>query len=293
MELLEFKPVTAPAILAPDQREVILVPIGDIQAGAAGCQLDLLDKHIKRWNKKKNVCYIGMGDYVDVMSPSNRDKWLSVQAGMYETPKAAMDFGVANFQQQVENILAPTKGKWVGLLTGHHNYPYQDGTTVDTRLAEFLKAPYLGHSTLAHMQFRSKDNKRNVTFKLYAHHGQGMGTTLEASIRTLRNRVVPYWFAHVYLIGHYHQVVSASVPWINTRVKSTGEIVWESVDRKLVTTGSYLTGHTANSKDATGMAAGAYPEEKLLPPNVLGGPVLFLRPDLNASYPTVNVEVLT
>lgn len=294
LELIELQPKTSTSLVLPFEQETILLPIGDIQYGNVGCDLDRLKRHIDQWNDKPNVYYIGMGDYVDAMSPSNRRKWLSVVGDMYDSTKDALDDGINGFLEKVQEVLRPTIGKWVGLVTGHHSHQFQDGTTTDTRLANFLKTSYLGHSTLAHLVFKTKDKKRKAICKVWAHHGQGMGVTLEAAIRKVRSSVVPYWMANLYLIGHYHQVLTAAIPWIDTHVDGKGDIQWRSTKRRIVATGSFLEGFKSGSKDPLGHATGLYPEERMLPPNSLGAPVIFIRPKHSKdNYATIDLEVLT
>ena len=52
-------------------KETFLVPIGDIQLGAGGVDLDTLRADVKR-GMDLDAWFIGLGDYVDVASPSGR-----------------------------------------------------------------------------------------------------------------------------------------------------------------------------------------------------------------------------
>ena len=81
----------------------------------------------------------------------------------------------------------------------------------------------------------------------------------EAS-RKLRTNVGRNGFANVYLIGHFHQQATTPLPWIDTdRPGAEGAgIEWNSVSRYIVSTGSFLKGYEAGSKDAAGYPAGSY-----------------------------------
>ncbi len=295
MELISFEPKTAPSFTLPMQ-EVVIVPIGDIQLGAAGADLDRLRRHIT-WALKtfpKNVYFIGMGDYLDIASPSNRAALYRIKGDLYDSVHSMMDDGVDRQLTKLKSILRPTVGRWLGLITkGHHYWEFGDGTTSDTRLAAFLQAPLLGHCALVHLIFKDSKGRRKAIAKIWAHHGQGGGVTLEAALRKVRTNVAPYWFANVYLIGHYHQKATTPLPWIDTYLPDVegAEIEWNSVSRYIVSTGSFLKGYEAGSKDAAGYPAGMYPEVGMMPPNVLGGPVVFIRPRRRFNRTVVDVNV--
>jgi hypothetical protein len=300
MELVSYEPETSPSILLPGTDEIIIVPIGDVQYGAPGCDMKRLKKHIT-WaeglrERGHEVYYIGMGDYYDVMSPSNRKAMSRARVDLYDSALLTIDKGVKELEGHIERILEPTGGHWLGLLTGHHLYQYGNGETTDTHLADFLGTRLLGHCSLVHLVFKDKTSgARDAVGKIWCHHGQGSGTTLEGALRKVRANVVPYWFANAYLIGHYHQKAASPVPWIDTHIstrgKSAGKITWQSISRYIVSTGSFLKGYQEHSLDAFGRPAGDYVEIAMLPPNVLGGPIIFMRPRRIGNMMSVDCNV--
>ena len=269
------------------------MPIGDIQAGAKGCDLNRLRKHIA-WGIKtfgKNLYFIGMGDYLDVASPSNRKAIYRLKGDAYDSVNAMMDEAMDIQLHKLEAVLEPTRGRWLGLIRGHHEYVYET-TTSDAKLAEYLGCPLLGHCALVHLILKDEIGRRRAVAKLWVHHGVGAGTTLEAGIRKIRNSVVPYWFANAYLVGHYHQKSTTPVPWIDT-VLVRNKPEWYSMSRYIVSTGSFLKGYQEQSVDGMGLPSGDYVEKAMLPPNVLGAPIIFIRPKRvhNRAVIDVNVSV--
>ena len=294
MELLSLEVDTATSFFL-DFEETILIPLGDIQIGSQGCDIPRLRKHIA-WAEGlraqgKKVHYVGMGDYHDVASPSNQRLIYRLREKSYESLNIMMDAGMKRELKQLERVLAPTRGHWVGLLRGHHIYPFSDGSTTDSRLAEYLGCPYLGTSAILHLIFKTPNSKSKAVCKIWLHHGEGMGTTLEAAIRKLRTNVVPYWFANLYLIGHFHQKTTAPVPWVDTRVDRNGNVTWAGTTRYLVSTGSFLKGFMAGNRNAAGYPEGDYAEKAMYPPNVLGGPVIFIRPRRDKHHSNIDINV--
>src|SRR5689334_21723076 len=114
MELLTFKldrPIS-------DHRPIFVAPIGDIQwSGERGpTSKDILKRHIDRC-LKLDAWYIGLGDYIDFMSPSNRQRFK--EAGLYDTAQDVVDDKALELTYELyEKFLRPTKGRWLGMLHG-------------------------------------------------------------------------------------------------------------------------------------------------------------------------------
>jgi len=294
VELYEFAPKTAASILLPDQ-EVILCPIGDIQLGSPGCEVDRLKAHIA-WaeglrKQGKSVYYLGMGDYIDADSPSNRKRIKALWGDMYDSTRASIIKGREVYLEEVKKILAPTVGHWIGLLSGHHIAEFEDGTNGDSRLAQFLKTKYLGSSTMLHLRFRGGNLNRGVTCKIWAHHGEGSGQSITAPINKVMQRAVPYWFANLYLIGHYHSKATQPIPWIESTTGPGGEVKLKGTTRYIVSTGGWLAGYAENSKGAFGLPEGNYIEKAMLAPHTLGAPVIFIRPKRTSSEVRIDLNV--
>ena len=67
-------------------RETVIIPIGDLQlhldseGGTGPCDFDRF-KEVIEWGVENDAYYIGMGDFVDFASPSNRAKMQASIAG--------------------------------------------------------------------------------------------------------------------------------------------------------------------------------------------------------------------
>lgn len=284
MEIKQFYPETDQSLTLP-MEEIKLMPIGDIQYGAQGCDVDRLKRHIK-WGVEQGCYFVGLGDYIDLMSPSNRRKY--AEAGFYDVVKEAMVDYVGKKERELEKILAPTRGRWFGLIKGHHMFDFEDGTTSVSRLANFLDCPELGDC--AFITLNLVDEKGKICpVKLWLHHGKGGGVTPGAPLNTLMH-VAARFFAHVYLMGHTHTKVTTSIPFVD-HVFKNGKPKFQSVNRYLVSTGGFLKGYDEGTKDLGGHPAGSYIEAGMLAPVALGGTLIYIRPRFRNGAPCPDITV--
>ena len=233
------------------------MPLGDIQHPT---DLERLRRVIDD-ALEKDCYFFGMGDYIDFASPSNRQRLKT--AGLYETAEEVIDAAATSLERELLEVLAPTKGRWLGMLEGHHYFQHLDGTTTDTRLAKAMGCRFLGTSTMMALTFRS--TTRNVlSLVIWAHHGHGSSVSAGGALGKLQRQIVPFFDADVYLMGHYHRLEAATLPRISLYTHGRGgRPKMRNRDVKVIVTGSYLEGWKENSRYA-GRAGGAYPEKQMM-----------------------------
>lgn len=286
MEILDYVPTQVKERALPWQ-EINIMPIGDVQAGAEGCDLERLKRHIK-YGIDNNARFIGMGDMTDFLSPSNRDRLK--KASLYDTAQGLIDKWHQQHIDELMQVLMPTKGLWIGLHEGHHYHEFTDGTTSDTRIANALDAPFLGTCAITRLRFES--SRASVVAHVWSHHGEGAGATTAAPFNKLE-RVSGFVDADVLLMGHYHRAgvvltdrlfVSGVVPQLRHRT------------RALVATGSFLRGYMQGSQ-VNGRAGGSYVEHGLMPPTAMGNSMITIIPKRvlrkGEDYTTVDLKVTT
>lgn len=249
-----------------------IMPIGDIQyAGPGGsCDLDKLARHIQ-WGVEQGCYFIGMGDYVDFPSPSNRRKLL--EAGLYDTAEDVIDRAATMLEDELfDYALKPSVGRWIGMLEGHHWYPHLDGTTSDTRLARKLGATFLGNSAMIRLTFRKDHEGMNCV--IWCHHGHGSGMTVGAGLNKLE-KLSSYFGADIMLMGHYHRLSAAPIDRIEVTSRGTPHLYHKT--RLLVQTGSWMKGWLEGGERG-GRAQGGYPEKGMMAPLALGGALITVEP---------------
>ena len=264
-----------------ESETILVLPVGDILwlgFPDEDVAIDMLARHIA-WGVKHKAYFIGMGDYIDAFSPSNRARLKEV--GLYDSSHRVLDRTADDLLETLyEKALAPSKGRWLGLLEGHHYHQYSDGTTSDQQLCRMLEAPFLGTSAFVRLHFTfstSKTGRGDV--KIWAHHGVGSGQRAGSPLNKLE--LLPaYWDADIFLMGHHHKKVATpldriSAMYPNMDSKSPPLLIHKTV--LLVGTGGFLKGYVADRKVGA-TPRGSYVEMKMLPPVSLGGPLIRIRP---------------
>ena len=266
MELVE---VTGVASVPLKWEETLLMPIGDVQLGP-NCDTERFRKHIQ-WGIDHNAYFLGMCDYVDCASPSNRKQLRS--ASLYDSVVSNLELGAEKDVSDFLELVKGTEGRWLGLLEGHHFYEFLDGTTTDTRLAQALKTPFLGTCAFVRLRYTRPSSNESLTATIWCHHGAGGGTKAGSPLTKIEN-LLPYFDADIYLIGHQHKKVSAPIDQLYMTHKKPYMLNHKT--KILACTGSFLRGYNQGSR--TNRAQGTYVEKAMMNPVALGGILVKIRP---------------
>lgn len=217
--------------------------------------------------------FIGMGDYLDVASPSNRAAWKALYK--YDSVEKMMHEKMLEEEDKLFDILKPTKDRWLGMLSGHHYWEFEDGSNTDINLCKRLGTKHLGDCAMVRLQFERPEHKESVSCVIWCHHGDGSGNGVGAPLSRLE-KAVEWVEADLYLMGHHHKLVSAPIP--RFYLTSGKEPLLIAREKRLVATGSYLKGYMQGSKNVGGTAKGTYIEKKMLTPVALGSPTVTVTP---------------
>ena len=259
-----------------------VVPLGDIQwigEGHYSVSLGKLRENIARaleYEKQGDrVLFLGMGDYIDFMSPSNRARLQ--QADLYDTALDAIDQKAMELTQEIYDLaLAPTKGKWIGLVEGHHYKQLATGETTDMVLCRMLGTPFLGTSAVVRLNFRHKDGY-SMPVVLWVHHGCGGGQTSYYPIARLEKVHADWEGIDVFLMGHTTK--QGAVPKNRIRPvwgsRRPGDLKHRSA--YLVGTGGYSKSYAEFSMQGR-VPRGGYAEKGMMSAAVLGSPVIHIEP---------------
>lgn len=266
---------------------VIVAPIGDIQwSGENGSTaIEHLERHIARClalhdpKRGTQVRFIGMGDYTDFASPSNRARLQA--ANLYDTAQEVMEDAANNLVAEVfKRFLAPTKGMWIGLLEGHHFFEF-GGRTSDTILAEMLDTKFLGTSCFANIQ------PVNVT--LWAHHGCGGGTLPSAPLNKLYHVEAGIEGADVYMIGHTTKMPAVRMSRMRPDF-SVQPPTLKHRDVHLVNTGGFSKSNVLGHRRG-GLPRGDYAEQGMMTPSALTSPLIYINAKAKHAEERVRVEI--
>src|SRR5262249_11348343 len=200
MELLQVPP--RQVSFHEQSKEVRIVFVGDIQwngkrsnSTALGALKDTLAKGMN-----DGAYFVGMGDYTDFMSPSNRQRMKA--AALYDNAEEAIDNTALDLVSELyELALKPTKGRWLGMVEGHHPAELRSGETTDMRLCEMLGTTFLGTCGVIHLTLMTRE-RCETPITLWLHHGQGNGQTGYYPLARLEKVYADQEGIDVFAIGH-------------------------------------------------------------------------------------------
>ena len=257
------------------EQEVYIAPLGDIQytGRAEDISGGSLKAHLE-YCQAREAYYVGTGDYVDMMSPSNRNRLRS--ADLYDnTQRTIEDTADALSSSLFNDFLAGTQGRWLGLVHGHHWADCGNGQTTDERLAVLLGAPYLGTCAGITLRFHGPGAESGA-LKLLVHHGTGGGQGAGSHLNKMEKFIAAFPGVDVFFMGHTTKLAVAplvGVDWNHCR----GEAQMTHRTRYLVNAGGWSKAYVSGSR-REGRPAGDYAEAAMMAPAALGGSLLKIIP---------------
>jgi hypothetical protein len=265
----------------PD-KPLAIAAIGDIQFTGLdkmqmGCSVDHLKEHLNWLDKGSHlkghtVRYIGTGDYVDLMSPSNRERYRV--SGYYSTAARTIEGAYAGIVEKLAKILAPhMKGKTVTLCKGHHWFQFQNWRKLGLPCEDTDR--YLGYllglkeekdwgitEALVAVTFKWPNGAR---YRVMATHGEGNGQTLTYAINKLVRQAYGWEGIHAMFMGHTHRLTGGKAG----KLEITDTAVVER-DFWVASCGSFLKGFIKDDE--------LYPEKGQMGPLAIGGAALSVYP---------------
>lgn len=252
-------------------------PIGDIHLGVVHCDEDLLEKKVEEIRKQKNARWMGMGDYADLILPSDFKRW----DGRILAPwmKGHEDNIGPTQVERVDEIFSPIWDKCLGLIEGNHDEAIRRHTHYDF-MTELLKrankkkeppwdrVPYGGVSCFVRLNFKRKNSNDSHDFIIHARHGEGAARTSGARALAVLRLAQSMVNAHIILMGHLHGQEAPDIPeriiLSKDKIRAFGGIA--------TMTGAWIKAYMQGVPPS-------YLERWGFPPSALGCPRIVLHPD--------------
>jgi hypothetical protein len=216
---------------------IYLIPFGDIHRFAPLCDEDKWLEFLA-WAKTKENCYfLGMGDYDEMLSYSERKSLLT--AFFHDSTEETID-GIfrKNTNKLIDELLF-MRGRLIGLVEGNHYGVLQSGISTTQVMCDKLKCKYLGVSSFIRLSF--KYGSKSCALDIWAHHGKGAARLVGGSLNSVQ-QMMDAAEADIYLMGHDHKKA------IGTKTKltlSSGGNNFGLSHKKILfgRTGSFLRGY--------------------------------------------------
>lgn len=194
-----------------ETRQITLVPVGCVHYGCALHAAEEFDLFCRWAAAQKDTYFIGMGDYFDQLSASERIALAN--PNFHESTKQTLEAG---WEILVNEFVAKTRFMWgrtIGLVEGNHFANISGGfTTTEIMCQKYnahlkdtpgIRCQYLGASAAIHIQLKH-GNKRRAFVNVFCHHGRGAARTTGGSINTVE-QMAAIADANIYLMGHDHK----------------------------------------------------------------------------------------
>jgi hypothetical protein len=261
-----FKPVqrkTKDNFQLTERQKMLLVPIGDIHFGASDWPEHKFKNNIQ-WALDRGAYFVGMGDYFDLASETQRKQF----GGMRDSVREQIDEMLLEKADNLAYILEPTKGRWLGMIEGNHRWDTMHGTSIDQRLCKQLNCDFLGTSGLIHLKTGKEDHFESDC-RVYVHHGVGAPRSMGASLNRLIDLLV-FIDADICLMGHSHDIHPKKID----RQSMTPDGIHYHQSKLIARTGSWMLGYVSHAPldlDAPAIESrGNYPEQGAMAPTALG-----------------------
>lgn len=181
-------------------KPIYIFPWGDVHRYAPLCDVPKWLDFLSWAKSKKNAYFLGMGDYDDLASYSERR--LLNSTDLHESTQATLDEIYSERVKKLLNEIDFMKGRIVGLIEGNHYGQLQSGMTTTQMMCDKLKCKYLGVSSFVRLSFPFKH--KSACVDMWVHHGRGASRLAGGSINTVE-QMSGIAEAQIYLMGHDHR----------------------------------------------------------------------------------------
>lgn len=245
-----------------------LLPFGDVHKDNPNHDGELWGEWCGWGATKKRSMFIGMGDYLELFSDSERNGLTTIR--LHDSSKKTLDDHVKETCKKFFEDIKFMKGKLIGMLEGNHFYNFTNGMTSTQYLCQLLDCKYLGASSFTRLTFSYARGNRSSKCDIFAHHGKGASRLVGGSLNTVQ-QMAECANADIFLMGHDHK---KSVG-MSTKLELTdGATGLHLKERKLLygRTGSFLKGYEPDKP--------SYVAKALMNPTDLGTIKIELTPKL-------------
>ena len=235
---------------------IYLIPFGDIHRFASLCDVQSWHEFLTWAKAKPNAYFLGMGDYDDLNSESERV--ILSNPDLHEETKLTLEEIYQSRVNQLIREIGFMKGKIIGLIEGNHFGVFQTGMTTTQEMCRQLDCKYLGVCGLIRLNFTI--GGRNTTLDIFAAHGKGAARLLGGSLNTVQ-QMSDIADCDVYLQGHDHQKIEGFRRRLYLQ-KANGTMRIRARKILFARTGSFLKGYVPDKP--------SYITKGLLPPTDIG-----------------------
>ena len=220
-----------------------LLPFGDVHRSSPMHSEEHWKGFLEWARRKKNCTFIGMGDYDDLASTSERE--ILANPKIHESSKKTFE---QLYQRHIDKLCAEIgfmKGRLIGLIEGNHYTLFPDGTTSTQRMCRILGCEYLGCSSFIRFVIKATTKRLTTSsIDIWAHHGKGAARLVGGSLNRVQ-QMAEGATANLYLMGHDHKKSAATSSKLYLS-EGKGTLHLRHKKQLYVRTGGFLKGYEPN-----------------------------------------------
>lgn len=263
-------------------REIIIIdnfndpipiyPFGDVHYNNPSFHDGKFNEFIYDAKQDPKARFIGMGDYIETFSDSERNGLLA--AKLHESSSHTIENMVQRSVDEFIEKISFMKGRIIGLLEGNHYFMFGTGISSTQYMCEKLGCRYLGASAFVRLTLQYGKGHRRSCVDIFAHHGKGASRLVGGSLNTVA-QMAECAHADIYIMGHDHR---KSVGMGSRLELCYGFKCVNLREKRLlfIRSGSFLRGYEPGR--------GNYVSKKLLNPADLGYVKIMLYPKYKAVH---------
>jgi len=243
-----------------------LLPIGDIHRFAPLCDEERYLDYLEWVKTKKRKLILGMGDYDDLASTSER--MILSNKNLHESTIETLDDFYKSQTDKFIEEWKPFKDDVIGLVEGNHYAELVGGFTSTQYMSSQLSCKYLGVSSFIRLSFRQKNRNAKSKVDIWVHHGKGASKKVGGSLNRVEDMAMAA-DADIYLMGHDHKKSAAFITQMKLG-QGGGHLKLRQSKKLLARTGSFLQSYVDNKK--------SYIADACMSPSDLGSIKIELTP---------------
>jgi hypothetical protein len=244
-----------------------LVTFGDVHRDSPAHSNHMWQKFCSEMKGKRDHVFLGMGDYLDSYSTSER--MILGNPNIHDSTRKREESDSRKRVDALAKELAFAKDKTVGLICGNHFIQYADGTNSDMQLANKLNTAYLGVCSAIRIVFKGIHGTSAISVDIFAHHGKGGGQTAGGQLNAVE-KLAQIADADIFLMGDNHARGAIPIGDKLRIVGGNGHLSIRSRQSWIGRTGSFLKAYEPGEA--------SYVVDRALRPSNLGWLIFTLTP---------------
>jgi|GEM_PF-971460 len=193
------------------KRETYYIAIlGDTHYGTKSFDKRQFLEMIQWIKKRKNVYWIGLGDYVEAITPRDLRRF----AASNVCPDFAIDDLEEIAQRQIDDFVKMTRpiaSRCIGLADGNHEFTYlkEHDRNITKAICKALKVKHLCWTSITRLKF-TRGNKESRVINVLTEHSNVAGRKKGNKVNRIEDRLNDWHDIDIIIWGHSHDKVATS-----------------------------------------------------------------------------------